>query len=240
MRPLGDWRRWPPRHTRRRPPSPGNAAGRRAPAVGLHENRGADAAAPSGAAAAGRPERDAAGSRRRRRRRATADFAAFTAQIAPLIRAGGAAARGVAAHPSWPRRRSRPAGAARWSATICSGSRPVRRGPGAKVSAPTHEYENGQYVAIADAFRAYPSYEASVQDFVVDGEEQPALPGRAGQGRGRRRLCAGAARRAAGRPTSIMCASSRPSPAAPAPAAPFEPVRARAAEFRDRPALAVR
>jgi flagellar protein FlgJ len=37
---------------------------------------------------------------------------------------------------------------------------------GAAVTAPTHEYEDGQYVSINDAFRAYPSYEASVQDFV--------------------------------------------------------------------------
>jgi flagellar protein FlgJ len=38
---------------------------------------------------------------------------------------------------------------------------------GAKVSAATHEYENGQLIAIRDDFRAYPSFEASVQDFVA-------------------------------------------------------------------------
>jgi flagellar protein FlgJ len=38
--------------------------------------------------------------------------------------------------------------------------------PGPQVTAATHEYENGQYVAIQDSFRAYPSAEASVQDFV--------------------------------------------------------------------------
>jgi flagellar protein FlgJ len=37
---------------------------------------------------------------------------------------------------------------------------------GAKVDAATHEYENGQLISIADAFRAYPNAEASVQDFV--------------------------------------------------------------------------
>lgn len=37
---------------------------------------------------------------------------------------------------------------------------------GATVTAATHEYEDGQYVAIHDAFRAYPSLDAAVQDFV--------------------------------------------------------------------------
>ena len=37
---------------------------------------------------------------------------------------------------------------------------------GAKVDVATHEYENGQMVAIHDAFRAYPDAEASVRDFV--------------------------------------------------------------------------
>jgi flagellar protein FlgJ len=37
---------------------------------------------------------------------------------------------------------------------------------GARVTAPTHEYENGQLVTISDSFRAYPSFEASVNDFV--------------------------------------------------------------------------
>jgi flagellar rod assembly protein/muramidase FlgJ len=37
---------------------------------------------------------------------------------------------------------------------------------GQKVEAATHEYQNGEMVAITDAFRAYPSIEASVQDFV--------------------------------------------------------------------------
>lgn len=38
---------------------------------------------------------------------------------------------------------------------------------GDKVSAATHEYENGELVSIRDNFRAYPSFEASVQDFVA-------------------------------------------------------------------------
>jgi flagellar protein FlgJ len=37
---------------------------------------------------------------------------------------------------------------------------------GQKISAATHEYQNGELVEITDAFRAYPSVEASVQDFV--------------------------------------------------------------------------
>jgi flagellar protein FlgJ len=46
----------------------------------------------------------------------------------------------------------------------------IKAGPswtGATVSAATHEYENGQLVAIRDNFRAYPDYRASVQDFVA-------------------------------------------------------------------------
>ncbi|HWB51613.1 MAG TPA: glucosaminidase domain-containing protein [Stellaceae bacterium] len=38
---------------------------------------------------------------------------------------------------------------------------------GAKVDAATHEYEDGRLISITDAFRAYPSAEASVQDFVA-------------------------------------------------------------------------
>lgn len=37
---------------------------------------------------------------------------------------------------------------------------------GQKIDAATHEYQNGELVSITDAFRAYPSVEASVQDFV--------------------------------------------------------------------------
>src|ERR1700722_5337484 len=38
---------------------------------------------------------------------------------------------------------------------------------GATVDAATHEYENGQYIAIRDSFRAHPDAEASVKDFVA-------------------------------------------------------------------------
>lgn len=38
---------------------------------------------------------------------------------------------------------------------------------GQKIDAATHEYQNGELVSITDAFRAYPSAEASVQDFVA-------------------------------------------------------------------------
>ena len=37
---------------------------------------------------------------------------------------------------------------------------------GQKVDAATHEYQNGELISITDAFRAYPTAEASVQDFV--------------------------------------------------------------------------
>jgi peptidoglycan hydrolase FlgJ len=37
---------------------------------------------------------------------------------------------------------------------------------GAKVEAPTHEYQDGELVGIVDAFRSYPNAEASVADFV--------------------------------------------------------------------------
>lgn len=45
----------------------------------------------------------------------------------------------------------------------------IKAGPswsGQKVDAATHEYQNGALVGITDAFRAYPSAEASVHDFV--------------------------------------------------------------------------
>ena len=45
----------------------------------------------------------------------------------------------------------------------------IKAGPswtGGKVDAATHEYENGEMVGIVDAFRSYPSAEASVADFV--------------------------------------------------------------------------
>ncbi len=45
----------------------------------------------------------------------------------------------------------------------------IKAGPswsGGKVEAATHEYEDGEMVGIVDAFRSYPSAEASVADFV--------------------------------------------------------------------------
>jgi flagellar protein FlgJ len=53
---------------------------------------------------------------------------------------------------------------------------------GATVNAPTHEYENGQYVSISDNFRAYPSYEASVQDFVSMVKSNPRYQAALGKG----------------------------------------------------------
>jgi flagellar protein FlgJ len=53
---------------------------------------------------------------------------------------------------------------------------------GGAVSAATHEYENGQYVSITDSFRAYPSYEASVQDFVSMVKNSPRYQAALGKG----------------------------------------------------------
>jgi flagellar protein FlgJ len=53
---------------------------------------------------------------------------------------------------------------------------------GGTVSAATHEYENGQYVSITDSFRAYPSYEASVQDFVAMVKNSPRYQAALGKG----------------------------------------------------------
>ncbi|HEY1794555.1 MAG TPA: glucosaminidase domain-containing protein [Stellaceae bacterium] len=53
---------------------------------------------------------------------------------------------------------------------------------GATVSSGTHEYENGQYVSITDNFRAYPSYEASVQDFVSMVKNSPRYQAALGKG----------------------------------------------------------
>jgi peptidoglycan hydrolase FlgJ len=53
---------------------------------------------------------------------------------------------------------------------------------GATVSAGTHEYENGQYVSITDNFRAYPSYDASVQDFVSMVKNSPRYQAALGKG----------------------------------------------------------
>ena len=53
---------------------------------------------------------------------------------------------------------------------------------GAQVTAPTHEYENGQMVAISDSFRAYPSYQASVQDFVALVKNSPRYQAALGKG----------------------------------------------------------
>jgi peptidoglycan hydrolase FlgJ len=53
---------------------------------------------------------------------------------------------------------------------------------GATVSAPTHEYESGQYVSITDNFRSYPNYEASVQDFVSMVKNSPRYQAALGKG----------------------------------------------------------
>jgi len=53
---------------------------------------------------------------------------------------------------------------------------------GQKVDAATHEYENGQLVSITDAFRAYPSAEASVADFVSLVQNSPRYRAALGKG----------------------------------------------------------
>jgi peptidoglycan hydrolase FlgJ len=53
---------------------------------------------------------------------------------------------------------------------------------GPKVNAATHEYENGQLVSINDAFRSYPSAEASVADFVSLVQNSPRYRAALGKG----------------------------------------------------------
>jgi flagellar protein FlgJ len=53
---------------------------------------------------------------------------------------------------------------------------------GQKIDAATHEYQNGELVQITDAFRAYPSAEASVQDFVSLVAGSPRYRGALGAG----------------------------------------------------------
>jgi flagellar protein FlgJ len=53
---------------------------------------------------------------------------------------------------------------------------------GPKVDAATHEYQNGALVAITDAFRAYPSAEASIQDFVSLVQNSPRYRAALGAG----------------------------------------------------------
>ncbi|HEX5317682.1 MAG TPA: glucosaminidase domain-containing protein [Stellaceae bacterium] len=109
------------------------------------------------------------------------DVAAFTAQIVPLIRQ---AAQQLGVSP-----RILLAQAAietGWGRSVVGnnlfGIKAGSSWSGAKVSAPTHEYENGQYVAIADSFRAYPDYAASVQDFVAMVKNSPRYQAALGKG----------------------------------------------------------
>jgi flagellar protein FlgJ len=92
-------------------------------------------------------------------------IAAFTAKVAPFIRE---AAQQLGVSPRI--LLAQTAIETGWGRSVVGnnlfGIKAGSSWPGATVTAPTHEYENGQYVSITDAFRAYPSYEASVQDFV--------------------------------------------------------------------------
>ena len=53
---------------------------------------------------------------------------------------------------------------------------------GEKVDAATHEYQDGQLISITDAFRAYPSVEASVRDFVALVANNPRYRAALGKG----------------------------------------------------------
>ncbi|HZK91955.1 MAG TPA: glucosaminidase domain-containing protein [Stellaceae bacterium] len=110
---------------------------------------------------------------------------------------------------------------------------------GQKIDAATHEYQNGEMVAITDAFRAYPSIEASVQDFVALVANSPRYRAALGAGDdvvgyAQNLLAGGWATdvnyvhklQAVAASASIAAASgpASPKPAVPTPAAPGQPI----------------
>jgi flagellar protein FlgJ len=107
--------------------------------------------------------------------------AAFSAQVAPLIRR---AAQQLGVSPRI--LLAQTAIETGWGRSVVGnnlfGIKAGSAWTGATVSAPTHEYENGQYVSITDSFRAYPSYEASVQDFVSMVKSSPRYQAALGKG----------------------------------------------------------
>lgn len=110
-----------------------------------------------------------------------ADTGAFTAELAPLLRQAaqklGVSPRILLAQAAietgWGR------------AMVGNNLFGIKAGSswgGARVAAATHEYENGQLVSITDAFRAYPSVAASVQDFVSLVSSNPRYRAALGKG----------------------------------------------------------
>lgn len=90
---------------------------------------------------------------------------AFAQQLAPLLKQAGAQI-GVSARTLL----AQAALETGWGQSVVGnnifGVKAGSSWTGATVTTPTHEYENGQYVSINAAFRAYPSFAAAVQDFV--------------------------------------------------------------------------
>ncbi len=107
--------------------------------------------------------------------------AAFTAKVAPFIRE---AAQQLGVSPRI--LMAQTAIETGWGRSVVGnnlfGIKAGSSWSGATVTAPTHEYENGQYVSITDSFRAYPSYEASVQDFVSMVKNSPRYQAALGKG----------------------------------------------------------
>ena len=108
-------------------------------------------------------------------------IAAFSAQVAPLIRE---AAQQLGVSPRI--LLAQTAIETGWGRSVVGnnlfGIKAGSSWTGATVSAPTHEYENGQYVSITDSFRAYSSYAASVQDFVSLVKNSPRYQAALGKG----------------------------------------------------------
>ena len=96
---------------------------------------------------------------------AAQQVAAFTQQLAPLLKQAGAQI-GVSPRILL----AQAALETGWGRSVVGnnifGIKAGASWSGANVTTPTHEYENGQYVAVNGAFRSYPSLDAAVRDFV--------------------------------------------------------------------------
>jgi flagellar protein FlgJ len=108
-------------------------------------------------------------------------LSAFAAQVAPLIQS---AARQLGVSPRI--LLAQTAIETGWGRSVVGnnlfGIKAGSSWTGDTVNAATHEYENGQYVSITDSFRAYPSYQASVQDFVTMVQNSPRYQAALGKG----------------------------------------------------------
>ena len=106
---------------------------------------------------------------------------AFAAQVAPLIES---AARQLGVSPRI--LMAQTAIETGWGRSVVGnnlfGIKAGSSWTGGTVNAATHEYENGQYISITDSFRAYPSYQASVQDFVAMVQNSPRYQAALGKG----------------------------------------------------------